>query len=350
MAFRKSGSSSVSKALGLGALLAALSTVALGQARPITGISYDPAVSGVDSVYTDYSGSTDMTFGNDTISVDSVSTLWGTTNYTNVLPNTAQIYLRRSTAFTSSTTTLLMQANGTDSVYTSTPSDLSSTLLSGNMYVGLSNPFYNGEGQANVERIDVYFGAAHVVQASDVIILFDLGSSTGDRFRVAPISGWNNNAPTAYASVGVPVFSSSLTNPITTPDGMATADYYSATYNTTGSLGGTADSLTLVEDVNLTGVVIRLTDLGLAVGSTIYGVSLMGGDVNPGQTTDLLLYNNQYIFPTTSGSQYAGVDFAGFGNILASPVPEPSTYGAILSGGVLGFLAWRRRRKVAVAV
>ena len=346
MSKKSTSSRRLANLLGLGALFAALTTAATAQVA-ITGVTYKTIVDSPDTTITNYAPGTNFTFSNSVTSVATVSTASGDYAFG---PSTAatQVYLRRPDSLANYGTTVALQANGTNSTFSSTLTSSSSLLQSNNPYTALINPFFNGSG-SNVERIDVYFGGTYVVQAGDAMVFFDLNLSAGDTFRIAAFTSWSASAPTAYASTGLLVTSTNFGTTLQTPDGLTGANYYAATYNTSDNLVGNAYSVDSLGARTLTGVLVRFSDLGLQPGDLIKGISLMAGDVTPTTASDLVDYTNTGVYLSTTDAAWGGVDFAGFNTVIASPVPEPSTYGMLLTAGSLGFLALRRRRLARAA-
>lgn len=331
--------------LGLGALFAALATVATAQVA-VTGITYKPVVDSPDTTITNFTPGTDFTFSNSVSMIDTVSTSAGDYSFGPAKAAT-KVYLRRPDSLANYATTVALQANGANSTFSSTLTSVNTLLQSNNAYAGLINPFYNGTG-SNVERIDVYFGGSYVVQAGDAMVFFDLNLQAGDTFRIAAFTGWADSAPTAYANTGLLVQSTNFGPTLQTPDGLTNQAYYGATYNTSDALT-TAYSVGSIGNRSLTGVLVRFSDLGLNPGDIIKGISLMAGDVNPATAGDLVNYTNTSVYSSSTSSAWGSVDFANFNTVIASPVPEPSTYGMLLTAGSLGFFAWRRRRSARVA-
>jgi len=243
---------------------------------------------------------------------------------------------------------------------------LSELMLTSNLSEGLRNPFANTVSSSsigatsNIERIDFYFGSSgYVVTENDALAFFDLENygNHGDGFRIAAITGWTSGAPTAYANAGLMVTPGSYGDGVPVPGGGNTGYIRSTTTagddisssqsvtsidtNTSGSLGSS--------DLVVVGVMIRLSDLGLSVGQTIYGYSLMAGDVVASSGSDLVDYTNTSVYLNTTNAgtdpnaDYGNVDFAAFGAQISHPAPEPSAYGVIFMGLCLG--GWMFRRK-----
>lgn len=235
---------------------------------------------------------------------------------------------------------------------------VSEVMLSGDLSQGLRNPFANGSAgtESNIERIDFHFAGGYTVQAGDAVVLFDLENygNYGDGFRIAAYTSVGrvnglSNAPTAYAGTGLLVapnsggtqFSATGTNNrialSTSSDGdsLASNQQISILDSNTGT--------PTASDLFLTGVLITFADLGLSAGQTIYGYSLMAGDVSAQTGADLVNWNNPWVYSTrTDADGWGNADFAGFGGTIARPVPESPLHGAALTSFAL--LALRLRR------
>lgn len=238
---------------------------------------------------------------------------------------------------------------------------LSEVMLSGDLTQGVRNPFANGSSayDSNIERIDFSFSGGYTVKAGDAIVVFDLENygDHGDGFRVAAFTSVGSvngasNAPTSYVNSGLLIAPGSLGDAIDTPTG-SNARYLLST-TTAGDSLASSQSLTSLDyntgtpgesDLFLVGILIRFTDLGLSVGQTIYGYSLMAGDVTASSGSDLVNWSDSSVYRTdTDASTWGNADFAGFGAQIARPVPESPVYGAlVLVLGAAGAAAFRFR-------
>lgn len=244
---------------------------------------------------------------------------------------------------------------------------LSEVMLSNDLTQGLRNPFANGSGStnSNIERIDFTFSGGYTVQEGDAMVFFDLENvgNFGDGFRIAAYTSLGTvngvaNSPTAYANTGLLIQPDTFGNPVDTPTG-TNATYLRST-TTNGDNLSSNQSITVLDsnsgtansnDLYLVGILIRFTDLGLSVGQTIYGYSLMAGDVTASSSSDLVNWNNSSVYLTnTDATTWGNMDFMGFGAQISRPVPEPSTYGAMFFAAGLVFFGirrWRASRSVA---
>lgn len=322
-----------------------------------------------------------ITYNNAYTPVTSVSTVAGDYNFNG--PVASSVVFRRGSTGSNTTTawyqTTDFSSNGGYTVYgqgDSTPT-ASELMLAGNLSEGLRNPFANTVSlssigaTSNIERIDFYFAGGYTVQAGDALAFFDLENygNNGDGFRISAFTSLGtvngvSNSPTAYANSGLFVTPGSYGDAVDVPGGGNTG-YLRSTTTNGDSLTGT-QSISVIDsdtsgslgssDLSIVGILIRFTDLGLTAGQTIYGFSLMAGDVTASSGSQLVNWNNTTVYPTTTNAgsnpnaDYGNVDFAGFGAQISRPVPEPATYGAILLS-VLGVgLTIRRRRQNRSAV
>lgn len=351
----------------LGSLLFAVGALALAPQLPaqfaVTNVDYGTTVDSADRV------AGNLTFLNQVTNVTYVSSALGTytvdgASATSVAfrrntgsgnPNTANVYYQYSSIGSYGTTaTVIGQGD-------STPT-LSEVMLSNDLSQGIRNPFANGSGNenSNIERIDFYFAGGYTVRAGDAIVLFDLENygDHGDGFRIAAYTSIGTvngvaNAPTAYANSGLLIAPGTMGDPIKTPTG--TNARYLLSTTTTGDSLASSQSITTLDtnagtlgayDLYLVGIMIRFTDLGLSVGQTIYGYSLMAGDVRASSGSDLVNWNNSSVYLTnTDPNTWGNVDFAGFGGTIARAVPEPQSYGCVLLGTGFVLAALRRRTR-----
>lgn len=241
-----------------------------------------------------------------------------------------------------------------------------------NIAQGLENPFANTVdsstyGQtSNIERIDVYFGdSGYVVTEGAAFVLFDLEAygSHGDAFRIAAFNGADTaastNDPTSYVNTGLFINPGSFGDKLTVPGGSNVGYIRSETTNG-NNIGGTQTVTVLESDVTgaaaagdliIVGIVIRFSDLGLNVGDTVYGYSVMAGDVVASTSSDLLDWTDTsvYLNTTNAGSDpntdFGNIDFASFGGQIARPVPESRVYGLAFLATLGAAFAFRRRRQ-----
>lgn len=342
------------------AALAGLFQAVNSQAQTaVTGITYGSLA---DATNTASGG---ITYLNRDRTVSTVATGLGDYQFNG--PLATNVFFRRNTDSNNNGTpnqtsdnpnnsTLIYQVDGSDRAYGDYNSNLQQMFLDGNLYTGLRNPFANGAGSSansNVERIDFYFSGGYTVQSGDSLVFFDIEDvgSFGDGFRIAAytavgtVNGFTN-APTTYANTGLMVPAESFGGPLSTPEGASSGNYNRATFTNGNTLSGTANNITNIGELQLVGIMISFADLGITAGTTIYGYSLMAGDTAPTTAANLVNWNSNTYYPTnTDPAGYGNMDFMGFGAQISRPVPEPSTYGAIMALFSLSFMGGRRLLK-----
>lgn len=329
------------------------STLLLGAAVPlraqvtVTDIQYGARQNGWN---TNEGG---ISFRNEYYPVETVNTTVGEYRFDGPLAN--DVYFRRQAGWGDpNNTTLFYQTDRNNNPYGTHPDNAADVFLQGNLTTGLRDPFAN-DGSAseyqnsNIERIDFYFGD-YVVQEGDGFVLFDLENigNQGDAFRVAAFDGWDaaTATPDSYANTGLNIGSDSFGSGLNSPTDNGSREFHRATYTDGDVLTGSPTGYTdLGEGLELVGILIRFTDLGLEVGDTIQGFSLMASDVTATTSVDLVDWNDSSVYRNnTDRNTYGNVDFMGFGAQVATPVPEPSTYGALFIGSLIAFFGFRRWR------
>jgi len=339
------------------AILGALPAVAQ---VAITSVDYGTTTNGTDRT------AGNLTYLNQVTPVSYVSSSLGTYSINGSLASSVSFRRNTSAGNANSANVYYQYSSATDTTASvigkgdSSP-NLSEVMLSGDLSQGIRNPFANGSSpsESNIERIDFYFSGGYTVKAGDAIVLFDLENygDHGDGFRVAAFTSvgsvnGTNNAPTAYANSGLLVAPGAMGDPVDTPTG-TNAKYLLST-TTNGDSLSSSQSLTSLDyntgtpgsnDLYLVGILIRFTDLGLSVGQTIYGYSLMAGDVTASSGSDLVNWNNTSVYATnTDASTWGNADFAGFGAQIARPVPESRVYGALFLAIGMVWGLWKVRR------
>ncbi len=238
-----------------------------------------------------------------------------------------------------------------------------SLLLGNNLLEGADNVFVNSSNAAaegNVERLDFLYNGTSGVAANNLAIgVFDRG--VGDSFSVAVITGVDKNGnPTSYGAF-VTVSQNAFTGgDLVTADNSNAAvmnstngeptDYLVRYDSSTSLATGNVTNESETNNQNIQGVIFTLASLGISSGTTIYGYSLMGGDVTPGTNLNSLTnYSNTAVYKTNtadSGSAFDGLDPVAVNGVMFSlkPVPEPSTYAEVFLVGALALYSWRRHR------
>jgi hypothetical protein len=336
-------------------LLGALWFAAAAQAQvTVTSVTYGTLTNNTD---TSHGG---LTYREQYAPVNTVTTSLGDYRFDG--PVASNVIVRRNTSEAGpNNTTVFYQTSASNSTAPlgQYESSVANMFLSNNLYEGLRNPFANGAGaqNSNIERLDFYYAGGYTVQANDALVFFDLENTGnfGDGFRIAAFTAVDGagdpdtlvaGTPTTYANSGLMVAADSFGGPINSPSGGTSGNFERATYTNGDNLSGPAGSVTNIgSGLNLVGILIRFSDLGIAAGSTIQGFSLMAGDTAPTSAVDLVNWNNATYYPTnTDPTTYGNMDFMAFGATVSRPVPEPSAYGAILLGLTVALLGWRHRR------
>ena len=339
-------------------LLGAMALALTAQAQiAVTNVTYGTLVNNADSTHGG------LAFREQYAPVNTVTTSLGDYRFDG--PVASNIFVRRNTSEAGpNNTTVFYQTS--DSTSTAPlgqyESSVQEMFLGNNLYEGLRNPFANGVGaqNSNIERLDFYYAGGYTVQANDSLVFFDLENTGnfGDGFRIAAFTAVDGagdldagtaGTPTTYANAGLLVAADSFGGPLNSPTGGTTGNFERATYTNGNNLSGTASSVTNIgSGLNLVGILIRFSDLGIAAGTTIQGFSLMAGDTVPVSAANLVNWNTAAYYPTNTSSTATGnMDFMGFGATVSRRVPEPSTYGAIFIGLSALFFGWRRHRRAA---
>jgi hypothetical protein len=335
--------------------LALLLAWAVGGLLPVsTGAQM--AVSTIATSYDNGPGSDkigDTTFDRDTQAVTTFWDIAGNVYDANTVAGTA--YVRRNTTAgndNNSSVWYADDADGSKDFAAGYATSYSSLLLGNNILRGSDNTFANGtnEQQGNIERLDFLLGAGGVLAStSTAFAIFDRGVATQhDYVKIAVITGWDSTTqrPTAYGGnlVSVDTADYGPTNPIGNFDynlfRYDNGDNFNSPYWNNNSETGTQ---------GIGGVVVSLSDLGIAEGTRIYGYSLMGYDViNGGNMANLVDWSNTtyYSSNTTGDTGTGGIDLSAVNGVLYNRrVPEPSTYGAVLLGLITACFGWRRWRR-----
>lgn len=311
-----------------------------------------------------------ITYRNETYAVNSIGTSSEVYSFTG--SGASSVFLRRNTSVgnpNNTTTFYEYSSYGSNStVYGAgdTSPTAGEVMLSSDLRQGLRNPFANSGGttslNSNIERIDFYFAGGLTVQEGAALVFFDLENqgNYGDGFVIAAydtigtVNGFAN-APTNYVTTGLEVAPDSFGNPVNAP-ASDNPRYLRSTTTSGDNLAANQTFATIdtnsgtpgASDLYLVGILIPLADLGLSVGQTIYGYSLFAGDVSFTSTSQMNNWNNASYYPTNTPSDtWGNMDFMGFGAQVARPVPEPSTYGALLLAAGLAAFGVRRWRFAA---
>lgn len=343
--------------LALASLFFAAGPVARAQTA-VTGITY--------GTYYNNSNVTvnEVRYGNEGAPVNTISTNTGSFRFDG--PVADNVYFRRVGATNNNSTAFYQYSSyssgssGADArVYSTGDSSptLGEVMLSSDLTQGLRNPFANANASSsllsNIERMDFSLSGGYTVTGQEVLVFFDLenAGNFGDGFRIAAYTAVDgSNIPTTYANTGTLVAPDSFGSPIANPLG-GNATYLRSSTTAGDNLNATQSIATLdtnaggFSELYLVGIALTFADLGISAGTTIYGYSLMAGDVNATTAASLVNWSNTSVYyNNTDAATWGNIDFMGFGAKIANPVPEPSTYGAILIGVTGAFLLWRRLR------
>jgi hypothetical protein len=262
-------------------------------------------------------------------------------------------YIRRNTTAGNANNASVWYDQGTTTDFEAPyATSYSSLLLGNNLLRGSDNTFANGVGvsEGNIERLDFLFNTSGITTTiSTAFAVFDRGSvGQHDNVKIAVITGWDsvNNVPTSYGGVLVGLTPTHYGTTNVAADFTYSLFRYS-NGNNLGSPYWNDNSETGTQ--GLGGATISMSDLGITAGTTIYGYSLMAGDVTDGGSVGNLVdwTNTTYYSTSTSGATgTGGIDLSAVNGVLYNKrVPEPSTYGAIFVGLSAAFFGWRRYRR-----
>lgn len=246
-------------------------------------------------------------------------------------------------------------------------SNVGNLLLGNNLLAGADNVFINSSGtaaaQGNVERLDLIFNGSTGITANSNLALAVFDRGTGDSFSIAVVTGVDANGnPTSYGGNLLNVSNTAWTNagllnssntPSAVLNSSGSPTDYLLRYDSSSSTGATHNTEDDEHnDQNINGLTFTMAQLGITSGTTIYGYSLMAGDVTDGgNINNLVNYRNTKYFPTstTDSNAFNGLDPVAVNGVIFSmhPVPEPATYAEIFFGAAL-FYAWRRYRSGCV--
>ena len=218
--------------------------------------------------------------------------------------NSSVTGLRKSLWFTQPSSTTI-SAGGTAQLVPAYDDSLERLFSEQIFNIGIDNDFENSTNtnNNNVERVDVIFpGGISVTDVTKAgFAIFDRGASGGhDPFYIAAIrsldasgnpSGYYNALSVAASNYG----SVSAT---------------SVPYLTLRKNPGDGNLLLMNNTASQQrdGVLVRLTDLGVANNTVIYGYSLFGTDVSVSPATNMIDYTNATNFPTGSDYNNGGID------------------------------------------
>jgi len=320
-----------------------------------------------------------LTEDNDTLAIKTMTDTSGDTFTINQVAVAAYIQTANTQSTTSATDPAAVSAwyLGNSPATTSTPPSTilgtynsgspASLLLGNNLLQGSDDLFNNVNTQSgsnnasDVERMDLIMSTTGMA-LTDSLAVSVMDRGTGDSFEIALITGIGTNGqPDAYGGTLIRVTSTefgdnllttSNSNSTVLDDGGKPTEYLMRYDSSTSLAKGNVTTDTQDLNQNIAGVVLNLGDFGIATGTTIYGYSIMAGDVTDvvgGVTNinDLLNTSNTVYFPSNTNDQgtadNGGLDPVAINGTLFNEfaVPEPSTYGVIFVGLCLAGFALR---------
>jgi hypothetical protein len=224
--------------------------------------------------------------------------------------------------------------------------DYAQLLSSNNIFAGSDNTFANGTGNTtgNIERIDFTWNLPMTVTNALAFAVFDRGDTgVHDSFAIAAVTAVDAfGNPTAYGPlIKIAAGWGGATNPI------SGQDYRLFRYANGNNITATTDS-TATANQGIGGIVITAADLGLTLGTNVYGYSLMAVDVTATDSTQLLDWSNSIFYPTTTDGNTGGggIDLAAINGNSFTVVPEPVPNAILLSFVLLvSFCHWTQQRR-----
>jgi hypothetical protein len=338
----------------------------LGSASAQTAISSWTLNTVIDSPDATQGG---ITFQNKVVTLNSF-TAGGDVYLTSTGRAADNVYVRRNTAVanspsagdnTNGSSITVMRSSSNTTVHGKYYSTLEAMLLEGNLLNATADTFQQrGSAETNnIERIDYTFTGGYTVAGDEQLTFFNLDpAGAQDNFRVSVITGFGTttiggvsttNVPTSYANDGVSIvdglYGPLLTLPVV---GGTTTSWRLLSYTNGSNLSGTLATNNALNTNGVGGVALSFADLGVSVGTTIYGYSIMGLDVKKtavdraGTGVDLVDWTNATVYSTTTNSTDGTADFSTAGGRLAKRVPEPSTYGLIIIASMTALMLGRR--------
>lgn len=284
-----------------------------------------------------------ITYNNNILRLDSFTT--GAASY-NISQLANQVFIRRNTASSNLNQSSYWYAvTPSGAMQGSYVSNYSTMLLTNNLFQGSDDTFSKGTtiDSGNIARLDFKFGSTLTASNNVGFAVFDRGDvNLHDGFGIAAITGWDNkkNLPTSYGPLITQQGGWGSTNVL----GSFTYDLFR--YDN-GNNTSSPTSTSQTETQGMGGLLFTMSELGVAVGTPVYGYSLFGYDVTSGgNSANLIPWNNPTYFPTTTGSQTGagGLDLTTMNGVAFSVVPEPSTY-VTIGSLILGMYSMVHRYK-----
>ncbi len=242
-----------------------------------------------------------------------------------------QAHVRRNAVNANRSSVWYRGDTGTGAPFLGTHADTYGELLLGNdINRGSDNTFANGNSAptGNIERLDFVWSGGLLANSDFAVGVFDRGAAgVHDAFRVALITGWDADTalPTAYSTVLAQGGNWGAAN-FNEPEVPGNFGYSLFRYTTGDDLSANvANNETGTQGV--AGMLFDLAAFGVAPGSTIYGYSLFGFDVDPSAPGVDLLDWSTYPTDTSDATGVGGIDLVAINGIAFSAVPEPAAFG-----------------------
>jgi hypothetical protein len=223
-------------------------------------------------------------------------------------------------------------------------SDYGQLLRSNNIFGGSDNTFANGTvpSSGNIERIDFTWSLPMTVDNALAFAVFDRGATgVHDSFAIAAVTAVDAfGNPTAFGTLlKIGAGWGGATNPV------ADFDYRLFRYANGDDITAATDSAA-TSTQGIGGIVITAADLGLTIGTNIYGYSLMAVDVTATNSAELLDWTNATFYPTTTDGNTGGggIDLAAVNGILFAVVPESISNAVLIGFILLASICYRRTR------
>ena len=329
-------------------MIAAGILLAAGLARAQVPISLIVTTTSASAGSTTETGTnpTTITYQNDVNAITSFNA--GGNNYA-IQSTATNADIRRNIGFNGSNI-WEQNAGATDTVVGTDVDNLATILLGNNLNQGAINLFSNDNAaaswQTNIERVDFVWSRGVSVLSTDGFAVFDM-NGTQEGFQVASITSLGTGlgaAPSWTFTNALEVDPRSYRAALNV-DKNGSADainfrvlrYANGDTMTSHADAGNSDTQ------SLDGTFIRMSDLGIASGTTIYGYAIMANDVTHFGAS-LADWTNPTNYSTGTNNIVGGLDLAAVKTQLGRIVPEPATYGVILLGTATGLIALRRRK------
>jgi hypothetical protein len=228
--------------------------------------------------------------------------------------------------------------------------DYGALLLGNNINRGSDNTFANGTNTqtGNIERLDFVWSGGRLVDPGFAVAVFDRGAAGAhDAFRIALITGWDagTSRPTAYSNMIAQAGNWGGAN-FNTPAVPSAFGYTLFRYTNGDNLGANVSSHENGTQ-GVAGMLFNLASFGVAPGTTVYGYSLFGYDVNPSAPGLDLLDWNTYPTNTSDATGTGGIDLLAINGLAFSAVPEPAAFGLAALGALAAASTLRRPRRAA---